>query len=67
MTNLTARIGKDNDTNLYVSYCPEMGIASQGETIGRAFANLREAVSLYIEEAVNMELEEVEGTEFSLV
>ena len=67
MMNLTARIGKDNDTNLYVSYCPEMGIASQGETISKAFVNLREAVSLYVEEAINMELEEVEGTEFSVV
>ena len=66
MPNLTARIGKDNDANLYVSYCPEMDIASQGKTIGEAFDNLREAVSLYIEEVAEMELEEVEGAEFSL-
>ena len=50
MNNLTARIGKSNDTGLYVSYCPEIGIASQGETLGKAFENLKEAVSLYIEE-----------------
>jgi predicted RNase H-like HicB family nuclease len=34
----------------YVSYNPETGTSSQGETIEDAFANLREAVKLYLEE-----------------
>ncbi len=34
----------------YVSYNPETGTASQGDTIEEALANLREAVELYLEE-----------------
>jgi len=33
-----------------VSECPELGTASQGETIEEAIANLREATELYLEE-----------------
>ncbi|MBA7600782.1 MAG: type II toxin-antitoxin system HicB family antitoxin [Hadesarchaea archaeon] len=35
----------------YSSFCPELGVASQGETIEEAEANLREAVELYLESA----------------
>jgi len=35
----------------YVSYCPELGVASQGKTRTGALANLKEAVGLYLEEA----------------
>ena len=31
----------------YVAECPEIGTASQGETIEEAVANLQEATSLY--------------------
>ena len=34
----------------YVSYNPETGTASQGETIEEAVAMLKEAVELYLEE-----------------
>jgi len=34
----------------YVSYCPELGVASQGKTYIEALGNLREAVDLYLEE-----------------
>ena len=34
----------------FVAFNPETGTASQGETIEEAIANLREAVSLYLEE-----------------
>ena len=34
----------------YVAECPEVGTASQGETIEEAVANLKEATSLYLEE-----------------
>ena len=34
----------------YVSYCPELGVTSQGKTEDDALENLREAISLYIED-----------------
>ena len=34
----------------YVSFCPEVGVASQGNTIEESMKNLKEAVELYIEE-----------------
>ena len=35
----------------YVSYCQELGIASQGKTVKEARKNIAEAISLYLEEA----------------
>jgi predicted RNase H-like HicB family nuclease len=34
----------------FVSYCPELGVTSQGRTEDEALENLREAISLYIED-----------------
>lgn len=34
-----------------VSKCPELGVASCGDTIEEAMSNLREAVELYLENA----------------
>ncbi|MEY4270782.1 MAG: hypothetical protein RLZZ58_1998 [Pseudomonadota bacterium] len=34
----------------FVAYNPETGTTSEGDTIEEALANLREAVSLYLEE-----------------
>lgn len=34
----------------FVSYNPETGVASQGDTIDEALANLREAVELWLED-----------------
>lgn len=48
MTTFTAVIYKEE--NLYVAECPEIGTASQGETIEQAIANLQEATELYLEE-----------------
>ncbi len=45
---LTAVLRKEED--MYVATCPEIGTASQGETIEDALANLREATELYLEE-----------------
>ena len=36
--------------NLYVAECPEIGTASQGESIEEAVNNLKEATELYLEE-----------------
>ena len=33
-----------------VAACPEVGTASQGESIDEALANLKEAAELYVEE-----------------
>lgn len=38
------------EEDVYVAQCPEIGIASQGETIEEAIANLKEATELYLEE-----------------
>lgn len=35
----------------YVSKCPELGVASCGESIFEAMENLKEAVDLYLENA----------------
>ena len=49
--------------NGYVSLCPELDIASQGETIEQARENLREALELFFEcaslEEVNTRLHDV--------
>lgn len=44
----TAIINKDG--RLYVSWCPELDIASQGKTVEAALDNLREAIELYLED-----------------
>lgn len=44
----TAVIHKEDD--LYVAECPEVGTASQGQTIEEAIANLKEATELYLED-----------------
>ena len=47
----------------YVSYCPELGVSSCGESPEEALYNLREAVELYLENAKELGiLEEVEKT-----
>jgi predicted RNase H-like HicB family nuclease len=38
------------EDNLYVAHCPELNIASQGETIEEAIDNLKEAIELYHED-----------------
>lgn len=40
----------------FVSICPELDVASQGETVEEASANLREAVELFIESADHAEI-----------
>lgn len=45
---LTAILYREDE--LYVAECPEVGTASQGDTIEEALANLREATELYLEE-----------------
>ena len=41
----------EREGNGYVSFCPELDIASQGNTIEEARENLREALELFFETA----------------
>jgi len=52
----TAIIEKEG--NLYVALCPELDIASQGETVEEARANLIEAIELFFEVASPEEINE---------
>jgi predicted RNase H-like HicB family nuclease len=52
---LTAIIEREGDG--YVSLCPELDIASQGDTIEEARNNLREAVELFFEAASPNEIQ----------
>jgi len=54
--SLTAIIEKDGDG--YVSLCPELDIASQGDSIEEARSNLIEALELFYECASPSEVEE---------
>ena len=40
----------------YVSYCEELGIASQGETVNEAKENLEEAIEMFLEDASQSEI-----------
>ena len=46
---LTAVIWKEKEG--YVSKCPELGVASVGDSVEEARSNLKEAVELYLENA----------------
>ena len=47
--NVTSVIRQEDD--VYVSICPELEVASAGDTPHEALENLKEAVKLYIENA----------------
>ncbi|MEO6453327.1 MAG: type II toxin-antitoxin system HicB family antitoxin [Ginsengibacter sp.] len=53
--NFTAIIEKEDD--VYVALCPELDIASQGNTVEEAKANLHEAIELFFEHASKNEIE----------
>ena len=46
---LTEELWKEG--NMYVSYCPELDIASCGETVDQAKKNLKEVILINLEEA----------------
>jgi len=49
LRKLTAILEREGDG--YVALCPEVDVASQGDTIGEARANLKEALELFFEMA----------------
>ncbi len=53
---LTAIIKSEGDG--YVALCPEVDVASQGDTVAEARANLREALALFLESASETEIEQ---------
>jgi predicted RNase H-like HicB family nuclease len=53
---LTAIIEREGDG--YVALCPELDIASQGDTVQEARENLREALELFFESASSTEIQE---------
>lgn len=38
------------ESNMYTSYCPELDVASCGQTVDEARKNLKEALEIFIEE-----------------
>jgi predicted RNase H-like HicB family nuclease len=52
----TGVVWKESDG--YVSKCPELGVASCGDTFEEAVFNLKEAVDLYLENAEELGLME---------
>ncbi len=52
--HLTAIIEREDDG--YVALCPDLDIASQGDTVENASNNLREALELFFETASDSEV-----------
>lgn len=45
--SLTAFLEREDD--MFVALCPELDVVSQGRTVEKALANLKEAVELFLE------------------
>jgi len=59
--SFTALVQREGDG--WVALCPELDVASQGDTIEEARANLREAVELFLETASASEVDQRLHTE----
>jgi predicted RNase H-like HicB family nuclease len=59
--HLTAIIERDGE--MFVSRCPQLDIASQGESVETARDALREALELFFETAPSQEVERRLGVE----
>lgn len=59
--HLTAIIEREGDG--YVALCPEVDVASQGDTVDEARANLKEALELFFESASSGEIQQRLHTE----
>ncbi len=63
LTAIIEREGKG-----YVSLCPDLDIASQGDTVEQARENLKEALELFFETASREEIEQrLHGTPQSII
>lgn len=54
--NLTAVVEREGDG--FVALCPELDVASQGNTVEEATTNLKEAVELFLECASTEEVQD---------
>jgi len=54
--HFTAIIEKEDDS--FIALCPEIDVASQGDTVEEAKRNLLEAVELFLEYASDNEIKE---------
>ena len=63
MTRHTYTAVVEREGNGYVALCPELDVASQGDTVEQATANLQEAVELFLETADPAEIERRRHTE----
>ena len=63
---LTAVIYPDDQTTMLVAECPELGLASQGQTEDEALKNLKEATELYLESFPNARLRTAKVSRFAL-
>ena len=52
----TAIIERDGDA--YVAHCPELDVASQGQSVAEARSNLTEAIELFLEAATPSEIKQ---------
>lgn len=48
----------EREDEMYVALCPELDIASQGESVEKARQNLKEAIELFFETASQQEVRE---------
>jgi predicted RNase H-like HicB family nuclease len=55
-TNLRFTALIEREGNGFVALCPELDVASQGDTVEQAAANLQEAVALFLESASQSEV-----------
>ena len=55
-SNLTAIIAREGDA--FVASCPELDLASQGDSVEEARENLKEAIELFLETASPAEIQE---------
>jgi len=46
--NFSSIVWREED--LYVAWCPDLDIASQGKSIEESLENLKEAIELYLED-----------------
>ena len=58
MKNRTFTAILEKEGQGYVALCPELDVASQGDTVEQAMTNLREAVDLFLECASEAEVRE---------
>jgi predicted RNase H-like HicB family nuclease len=54
------------EEDVWVAECPEVGVASQGETMDEALAMLREATELYLEDTPMVSIPQRFVTSFTI-